>query len=126
MFRGFDSRTLALVQHIKNAYLTDRATLETEFSTVTSIGASTHEWQILATNIPCRMITQGQSTNAARQIGSQEGLVETYRIVLKLDLITLAVNQRLTINGVVYEIVDILSHRTDQDEVQVTAKRDVR
>lgn len=126
MNRGFSERTLALVKRTKRAFLTDLAIVETEALTTNDYGGSLHSWQEVASSVPCRVLVETGGTNAAKMIGEQEGISETYMIAIALGFFTPAVNQRITVNGQVFQVVNIQEHLTDRDEIQLIVKKDVR
>jgi hypothetical protein len=78
----FGTRTVALVQRNINLMLGERCTLERETGQMGLMGEPLHTWEVVVDNIPCRIIRAGQSfSSAAAIVGSQEALIERYRLI---------------------------------------------
>lgn len=97
---------------------------EQSASTVGELGEQLHSvWNVVQDNVPCRIITIGrQSGSAGQMVGEQESLVDSYRLSVPAGT-PLGVDMRVTIDGLTYHVVNILTARTDENERQAIIKR---
>ena len=104
---------IGLLKRHAHQYLKERATLERQVSTTDSYGAQTNVWQVVQADVPCRLIRIGNRTNSQiSAAGDQETLEETYRLILSPGA-PLDVNQRVTVGGLVYAVIQIEGALTD-------------
>jgi len=98
-------RPLPRIQIMINAYLDNTCRIERETMTQDVMGAHRHEWQLLADDVACRLISgRDARTPQTEMIGSQAKLTEQYRVVLPLGTNVLG-GDRITIDGAVYRVV---------------------
>lgn len=98
-------------------------TIEAEDTGTDQYGASTHTWVTVAENVPCRIIRAGQNTSGeAGMQGRQEVMEDRYRLSVPVDT-ALAIDQRVTVNGVTYDVVNIISAWSDAVDAQAIITR---
>jgi len=104
---------IGLLKRHAHQYLSQRGTLEQQAATVDAYGAQSNVWQVVQADLPCRLIRIGNRTGSqVAPAGEQETLEETYRLIL-MPGVPLDVNQRLTVEGVVYAVIQIEGSLTD-------------
>lgn len=115
---------LARLRAITTSWLTETCTIEREILGVGVMGEETHDWQLIASGVKCRVITSTTmgSTSQTQAVGNQESLVDTYRIVFPYGT-NLGVNMRITVNGLVYTVISVLTGRTDETDTQAVCVR---
>jgi len=111
----FSARTIAIVKQNVSEMLTDTCTLSRESGATGTMGEPLHTLEIVATGVRCRVIRAGQarSSGATQVVGSQESMVEAYRLICPVgtafvvdDVVTLS-------NGDVYQVVSVEDQLTD-------------
>jgi len=106
--------TIQRMRLIVAATLTGRALIERETASTGQFGEATHAWQVVGVDVPCRIITVGnQATSQTVLSGGREVLTEQYTLVVGFD-VTLAVDYRVTVNGVRYLVVQLVDDLTDK------------
>lgn len=109
----FGARTLALVQRNTEEMMTDTCTIEREAAGVGLMGEPVGGWTVVAQDVPCRVISAGRGARSAYEdVGSQETLVERYRLICP-EGTPLSVDDRVTVSGTTYLIVDLIDGWTD-------------
>jgi hypothetical protein len=132
MFRGFSSQTLAIVNQNVSVMLTDSCTIERESDAVGGMGEPLHEFEVVASDVACRMIRAGaRSTGTNNVEGGREALTDRYRLIIPVGVVT-DTNGRLIIgadcrvtmaDGTVYEVVDVEAALTDAAFVAAVVTR---
>lgn len=118
-----NSRMLGILRTVTAKYLKETCTIERETLAEDNFGGRKHAWETVASDVPCRVITVGNRQESRGQdVGSQETLVDTYRLIVPYGT-SLETNMRVTVGGLVYQVVSILSDRTDETDVQATLIR---
>lgn len=116
-------RGLARVQQVLDRFLTDTCVIEEEMIITDSYGGAAHAWQVVASGVRCRVITETRMSGSdTTEVGSQEALVNRLRLVVPAGT-ALGVNQRVTVGGAVYQIVSLLVARTDSVDAQAVIVR---
>ena len=64
-------------------------------------------------NEPCRLIQAGRWAATSGQTGGAETLLFEYRLIVKAD-VALAIDQRVTVNGLTYDVVRVEAELTDK------------
>ena len=106
-------RGLARVREVAGRFMTETCVIEDEVIATDRYGAAVHTWQVSATNVACRVITETRMSGSdTTEIGSQTALVERLRLVVPTGT-ALGVNQRVTVGGAVYRVVALLEGHTD-------------
>ena len=109
----FKQQTLRVIQSRVDSMLTDSCTIERESGGVGLMGEPVCGWTVIAQNVPCRVISAGRGSRSAyEEVGSQEALVQRYRLMCEKGT-AFTVNDRVTVNGNVYQIVDVMDGWTD-------------
>lgn len=101
-------------------WLTQSCTIEAEVLGVDIYGAPVHQWAVVASGVKCRVIKMGRGDT--REVGSQEALVEKYRLICPAGT-ALGIDQRVTVGGAVYQVVSVQSALTDAVDVQAEIVR---
>lgn len=111
----FSQQTIARVRRNVVSLLTERCTIERDAGTTGTMGEPLHDWEVVAQNVPCRVIRAGTRNNSAYQeVASQEALVERFRLICPVDT-PFAVNDRVRMaDDAVYQIVDVVDRLTDE------------
>jgi len=96
-------------------YMKTTCTIEQEVVVTGEFAQPVKNWQVVASNAPCRVITVGSTrgTSAVNEAGAQENLQQEYRLEVTVD-IALSVNQRVMVDGEQYNIVRIEKALTDE------------
>lgn len=82
-----------------------------------------NQWETVSSDVACRIITAGtRNQSSSMDVGSQEALVETYRLIVPAGT-ALDVDYRVTCNGIVYQVVNVLTSRTDETDRQAILTR---
>ena len=100
-------------------FLSDRAVIEREEKIIDALGAWSSAWIGVRASEPCRLIQMGTSAPGAAITSNQEGLRDSYKLEVRHDA-PLAVDYRVTINGVTYyvtRIEDALTNRVFKSAV---------
>lgn len=112
--RLLSDRTMAMVRRNVNAMLTDLCSIERESGATDDMGAPLHDWTVVASDVPCRVIRAGQRNNSSTEIiGSQETLVEMYRLICPVGT-PFTTDDRVRMAGdAVFHIVALEDRLTD-------------
>lgn len=115
---------ITAIRKAKNQTLTQEALIEAETTTVDQYGAPTHTWETVADCVPCRVIYAGgqPGNESMSEIGNQEMLTEQYRIICPYGT-ALSVDQRVTVDGIVYDVVGLVTDLTQQTDTQAIMVR---
>jgi hypothetical protein len=109
----FSARTMAIVRRNVDEILTDTCTIEQQTGITGLMGEPLDSWEVIASDVPCRVI-RAKVPNASSQtvVGSQEAMVELYRLECPYQTV-FAVDNRVTVNGAVYQVVQVEDKLTD-------------
>jgi hypothetical protein len=121
---GLRDRTLNHIREQVGRNLPDRALLEVEQGTTGSYGEPLHAWQVVESDVPCRLLPVGRgggSSGAAQQLGMQETIVQTRRLILP-TWVSVGVDYRVTIRNEAWHVVGLLGG-SDAVFVEVLVKR---
>ncbi len=111
-------RTTSVIKQIRsvlNRWLNETATIERETETRGVYGEQVHDWETVATDVPCRVI--GRNTQRNQAMSNQEMMVDEYRVIFETGTV-LDVDYRVTVGGNVYRVIAIVDDRTDGVDVQ--------
>lgn len=111
-------RTTSVIKQIRsvlNRWLNETATIERETETRGTYGEKLHDWETVASDVPCRVI--GRNTQSNRSIGNQEMMVDEYRVIFEAGTV-LNVDYRVLVGGKTYRVIEIVDDRTDGTDVQ--------
>lgn len=114
--RLLSDRTMAMVRRNVSAMLTERCTIERERGATDDMGAPLHDWTVVASDVPCRVIRAGQQRNntTTQIVGSQEALVETFRLICPVGTPFTTDDRVRMADGLVYQVVALDDRLTDQ------------
>lgn len=111
----FSARTINIVRKNVNEMLTDTCTLYVESGATGIMGEPLHTLELVAEDVPCRVIRASQQfgKSSVVAVGSQEAMVELYRLECPYDT-TLTVDMVAKLSdGSMYQIVGIEDKLTD-------------
>jgi hypothetical protein len=95
-------------------FLTETCTIEREAVVTGVFGEPVHAWEVVGTNVACRLIRAGQFyTSASAVSGTQETLPAAYKLIVA-NTIALDVDYRVTISGLVYAVLRLETELTDE------------
>lgn len=118
-----NSQTLARLRAVVAHYLKETCTIQKLGNMRGQYGeVMADQWETVASNVPCRIITESVRWVAGELVGEQESLVETYRLIVPVGT-ALAANQRIIISGITYEVVNLVTGRTDETDEQAIITR---
>lgn len=111
----FSSRTIAIVQRNVGEMLTDTCTISRETGTTGTMGEPLHALEVVASEVACRVIRSRTPSSSANQVvGSQEAMVELYRLICPSGT-AFAVDDVVTLSdGSVYQVVNVEDKLTDE------------
>lgn len=108
------SQVVAMMQRVAGTFFTDTCLLERETSTTGEYGEPIHAWEVTASDVPCRIILVGQRYGGGVvEAGAAETMKREYRLEVA-STVSLAVDMRVTIDGVTYDITRIETQLTDE------------
>jgi len=114
------TRILADIRANVETYLDDTCTISREKQTSDSMGAPTGGKEIVASGVSCRVIKGRSDTE---NIGDQESLTETYRLIVPVGT-ALEVDYSVTLaDDTVYQVIEIITQRSDAMDAQAMIKR---
>lgn len=95
-------------------WLKQTCTIEENNAITGEYGEASRLWQIVASNVPCRIIqaAASRSTTAVNEAGAQENILVEYRLEVP-NTTVLRSDQRVTVDGVQYSIVRVEEALTD-------------
>ena len=95
-------------------FLTETCTIEREAVVTGVFGEPVHAWEVVATNVACRLIRAGQFyTSAAAVSGGQETLPTAFKLIVA-NTVALDVDTRVTTGGLVYAVLRLETELTDE------------
>jgi len=108
------SQVLAMIRRVTETSFSDTCLIERESNAVGTYGEPTHQWEVTAADKPCRLISVGARRGSGiAEAGAAESLEYEYRLIVAQD-VTLAVDMRVTIAALVYNVVRIEDALTDE------------
>jgi hypothetical protein len=114
---------MQIIRQRLGTFLDDTCTIKRSANSSDETGADTGTKIIVAEDVACRII-EGKSDIG--DIGDQLSLTEWYRLILPVGT-ELGTEYTVTLgNGDVFQVIDILTQRTDATDVQAVIKRRVR
>lgn len=116
-----NSQFTSFMERYTRRFQTESAVLSRRTTTTNVLGAPEIVYEDYAT-VTCRIILDQARRGEARNVAEREALVDVYRISLPAGT-EIGDDCRVTVGGVVYEVVGVLDARTDENDVQVRATR---
>ena len=107
-------------------YLSDRCTIEREDHSEDEYGGQTIAWVTAALDVPCRLIKRGQSTTDAQIAAGRDTINDGYKLALLAGspgASIIGADMRVTINGIVYQVMSVESALTDGVFVMLIIER---
>lgn len=119
------ARTVNIIRQRVNQMLTERCSIERESGTKGRMGEPLHGKETVATDVPCRIISIGQSSTQSEYeaVGSTEAMVERWRLICPAGTAFTVDNLVRLADGRVYQIVDVDDRLTDQAFVSAVMVR---
>ena len=115
--------SLSGIRNSSRRWLKDLCTIERDIDTLDELGSPVSGREIVAENVPCRLIKNGSTSNSAAQIiGSAETLRETYKIAIPSSY-DLDIDYHITVNGITYDVVTLETALTDEVFTQAIVTR---
>ncbi len=104
-------------------FFTDTCIIKRLADSSDSAGARVGIMEIVAEDVPCRII-EGKSD--IEDIGDQLSLTEWFRLIVPVGT-ELGAEYTITLaSGAVFQVIDIITQRTDATDAQAMIKREVR
>lgn len=117
------SQALAHIRRIVEGMMSDTCTIEREQDSRGSLGQMAHTWEIVASAVPCRLITSKGATLPATEVFADRiAMEDTYTISLPVGQ-ELAADYRIKINGLAFRVAKVLDNRTDTADAQAVLTR---
>lgn len=114
---------LARLRNQTAKFLKDTCLIEVQDQSTDEYGSPALSWSVVAEDVPCRMITAGyQNQSRAGLVGSQESLQDMYKLICPYGT-ALDIDQRVTVNGQTYNVVQLMTARTDETDTQAIIVR---
>ncbi len=112
----FSTRTIAKVQANVNAMLTESCTLQRESGATGSMGEPLRNvFGNIATGVQCRVIrAKTPSGGTGMVVGSQEAMVELYRLICPVGTAFLVDDRVVMSDGRVFQVVNVEDGLTDK------------
>lgn len=105
---------LARLRGVAALTLSGSCLIEQESATVNELGGRSHAWAVVGEDVACRLIKVGRETGSqVVESGEREKLPEKYRLIVPYGT-TLGVNYRVTVDELVYAVVQLESALTDK------------
>lgn len=105
---------VAMIRRETASFLTQRARVERETAARDALGGPTHAVEIVADNVPCRIIKIGRRNDSAiEEAGSAESLKDEYRLIFGRG-VALGTDMRVVIDGLTYGVVRIETQLADE------------
>jgi len=119
-----NARVLARLRNMTERYLKDTCLIEVQQRVTDEYGSPMQAWSIIASDVPCRVLPIASSSMASMSalVGSAESLKELYKIICPFGT-ALAPDQRITVNGEIYNIIQLVTARTDETDTQALLTR---
>jgi len=119
-----NSQVLAQLRNRTAAFLKNTCLIEVQQQVTDEYGSPVQAWAIVAADVPCRVlpIAAGSMASMSSLVGSGESLQELYKIICPYGT-ALAPDQRVTVNGAVYNVIQLVTARTDETDTQALLTR---
>ena len=118
-----NSFALLSIRNSSRRWLKDTCTIERDTETLDELGSPIPGREIVAENVPCRMITSGRrGDSAAEIIGSAESLKEIYKIAIPSS-VDLDINYFVTVKTITYSVVRLETALSDEVFTQAIITR---
>ena len=120
-----DAAQLAQMRAQLGDFLVDTCKLEERTGPPDDYGGDADNWQLVADDVPCRVIRDKKKASQTTDYGAQESMVNEYR--LSVTIVTaLGVGQRVTIasTGAVYFITGLVDQWTEAIDSQAYIVRE--
>jgi head-tail adaptor len=115
-------RTIGVLRRRLAASLDQSCTIEREVGAIDAMGAPVHTWQVVASDVACRVIRAGREDLAQRVAGGAEVMRDEVRIILSHEAVV-DVDYRIAIGDAVYDVVSIEDAMSAEVFVGVVAVR---
>lgn len=102
--------------------LTDTCTISRETAGRGAMFEPLHQYAVVAADVPCRVILSNAGDEGSASEGAAETIVERYRLITPVGT-AFEVDDRVTVGGAVYDVVEINDRLTDNAFVEVTMRR---
>lgn len=111
----FSSRTIAMVKRNVDGMLTETCTIQRESAGRGTMGETVHVWDTVAVDVACRLIRAGQGASKAiaEAVGTQEILVDEYRLITPAGT-PLNTDYRVVVGGKTYQVMKVDDDLTDE------------
>lgn len=106
-----------------SAFLPTTCTIQHRVQVVGALGDTANGWEIVAADVPCRLISYLSNTKQAAVVDDRLALVEAWRLIVPVGT-ALAPEQRVTIGGEIYVIVSVIDEWSDAMDAQAIIVRD--
>jgi Phage head-tail joining protein. len=107
-----DQRQVVRMRAIADGYLTQRCEIEQEQMLLDGYGAMLHSWQVVASDVRCRVIQERRTGSQMVESGNQETMREMYRLIVPMGVV-LRADQRVRVDGALYTVVSAEDALTD-------------
>lgn len=105
---------LGQIRRMAAGFLTDRAEIYRESVTVGEFGEQVSQWNVLASDVPCRVITPPFDRNRQiEDVAERESAPEVYSVILPSDAIEVQAKDQIVVNGRTLRVVQAQTELTD-------------
>jgi hypothetical protein len=124
----FPDTILTYMRNMSDSLMTDTCTIEVRSTAKGASGETLQDvYTTVASSVACRLIGQSSQTAMGDRIqptGDRETVTQQYRIICPYTT-ALAVDQRITLDsdGSQYQVVDLITARTQRTDVQAMLVR---
>jgi hypothetical protein len=113
---------LGMVQQMSQPYLTDRCTIRREVSATGEFGEQVRRWDVVLTDVPCRVIKTGFDRNQkVDEVAGRESAPELYSVILPFDAVTVQTKDQIEVSGLLLRVVQVQRELTDASFQRVQA-----
>ncbi|MBZ0294501.1 MAG: DUF6093 family protein [Anaerolineae bacterium] len=106
---------MAKIRNQVSGLLTETCRIEREAGSVGTMGEPLHTWEVVQTGVNCRIITASeQSRSMTQDVGSQETLVEVYRLIAAVGTPFTEDDRVVMADGRVFQVVAVEDGLTDE------------
>lgn len=117
------NQVLAMMRAQTARFLTETCLIEAEELNTGEFGEALHTRTVVAADVPCRVIQSRQGIRpTAAEVGNQESIVDEYRLIVPYGT-ALAVDQIVTVGAAEYQVVALVTERTDETDAQAVITR---
>lgn len=105
---------VAMIRRETANFLTQRAQFQRETTARGEYGEPLHTWEVVASNVPCRLIRLGRRNESGiEEAGGAETMKAEYRLSVPTTT-PLAADMRVVVDGLTYGVVRIETQLTDE------------